>query len=300
MTVQKNVHRTKVRKSTGERIYIIVCSIVIGLFFVMCILPFWLLIANSFAPAMDLVNKGFQLFPETWTLEGYQYVIGNGRILTNYRVSITVTVVGTLMATVVTAAFAYGLAHPRAKYRYVFSFLTYMPMVMGSGLVGFYLLIVRYLGLYDSIWALILPYVLSPMNTFIMVSFYRDLPYELLEAAYIDGANDARTFVQIVWPMSIVPIVTILLFYALTYWNDWWLANLFVSRSELMPLQILIRNIISRQQMANIMGGTNMQLMQPLTVQLVTVCITIGPILLVYPFIQKYFVKGITVGAVKG
>ncbi len=292
--------RNAIRTSAGERIYLTVCFLVLACSFVACLLPFYLIIVNSLVPAMDLSRGGFQLWPKTFSLDGYRYVLGNGKVFTNYLVSITVTVCGTALATIVTAMFAYGLAHPRVKYRYRLSFLTYIPMIMGSGLVGFYLLIVSVLHINDTLLALILPYVLSPFNTFIMVSHFRGLPYELTEAAYIDGAHDGFVFFKVVWPMSVIPTVTIMLFYALGYWNDWWLANLFITRTELKPLQILIRNIISRQQMAAIMGSSANFVMQPLTVQLVTVCITIGPILLVYPFVQKYFVQGITVGAVKG
>lgn len=292
--------KNAIKRSHGERAYLGVCGLVLAVSFVLCILPFYLIIVNSMVPAMDLTRSGFQLWPKNFSLDGYRYVLGNGKVFTNYMVSIVVTVCGTALATVVTAMFAYGLAHPRVKYRYKISFLTYIPMIMGSGLVGFYLLMVSVLHLNDTLLALILPYVLSPFNTFIMVSHFRDLPYELTEAAYIDGAHDGFVFFKVVWPMSIIPTVTIMLFYALGYWNDWWLANLFITRADLKPLQILIRNIISRQQMASIMGSSANFVMQPLTVQLVTVCITIGPILLVYPFIQKYFVQGITVGAVKG
>lgn len=289
-----------IRSSSGERVYLAVCGLLLGSFFLACLLPFYLIIINSIVPAMDLSRLGFQLWPRAFSLDGYRYVLGNGKVFTHYMVSIAVTVSGTALACVVTSMFAYGLAHPRVKYRYRLSFLTYIPMIMGSGLVGFYLLMVSVLHLNDTLLALILPYVLSPFNTFIMVSYYRGLPFELTEAAYIDGAHDGVVFFKVVWPMSVIPTVTILLFYALGYWNDWWLANLFITRNELKPLQILIRNIISRQQMAAIMGSASNIVMQPLTVQLVTVCITIGPILLVYPFVQKYFVRGITVGAVKG
>lgn len=290
----------RIKSGPEEKAFLFFCYAIIIVFFLICVLPFYLVIVNSFVPALNLSRKGFEFFPSAWSLDGYRYVLGGGKIYRNYCVSVFVTVVGTAMATFVTAMFAYGLAHPKVKYRYALSFMTYIPMIMGSGLVGFYMLIVTYLKLYNSIWALILPYVLSPFNTFVMVSYYRDVPYELLEAGYIDGANDWTLFFKVVLPISTIPLVTVMLFYALGYWNDWWLANLFINTDSLKPLQILIRSIISKQQMASVIGNNASIQMQPLTVQLVTVCLTIGPILLVYPMIQKYFVKGITVGAVKG
>ena len=186
--------RNAIRTSAGERIYLTVCFLVLACSFVACLLPFYLIIINSLVPAMDLSRGGFQLWPKTFSLDGYRYVLGNGKVFTNYLVSITVTVCGTALATVVTAMFAYGLAHPRVKYRYKLSFLTYIPMIMGSGLVGFYLLVVSVLHINDTLLALILPYVLSPFNTFIMVSHFRGLPYELTEVAYIDGQHDGFVF----------------------------------------------------------------------------------------------------------
>lgn len=287
-------------KRLSEKIFtVLICAFLVA-FFLCCVIPFYLVIINSFAQPGELARQGFKLFPSSLSLSGYQYIFSSGGIAQNYRISITVTVIGTALATVITACYAFGLAHPRMRYRGALSFLTYIPSVLGSGLVGFYLLVVKYLNLYNSIWALILPYVMSPFNAFIMVAFYRDLPYELYEAAYIDGANDLRVFFRVVWPMSTIPTVTVMLFYALSYWNDWWLATLFIEDTAKQPLQMLIRSIMNRQVMASHLGNLSNLSVQPLTVQLVTVCVTIGPILLVYPYIQKFFVRGITVGAVKG
>ncbi|MGN0970332.1 MAG: carbohydrate ABC transporter permease, partial [Aristaeellaceae bacterium] len=143
-------------------------------------------------------------------------------------------------------------------------------------------------------------YIVNPFYVFIMISYFRTLPYELIEAAYVDGASDLRTFFQIVWPLSVIPTVTITLFYALTYWNDWWLAMLYVNDASKQPLQILIRNITSQREMASIIGSVNAGAIQPINVQLATVCLAIGPSILLYPFLQRYFVKGVIVGAVKG
>jgi multiple sugar transport system permease protein/putative aldouronate transport system permease protein len=287
-------------KQTRASVALIAAYLFVAVMVICCTLPFYLVIMNSFALPQDLVREGFSLLPNRLSLAGYKYLLGSAGIGRNYRVSIFVTVVGTAMATLVTAGYAYGLAHPRMRYRGVLSFLTYIPSILGSGLVGFYLLMVKYLHLYDSLWSLILPYVLSPFNAFVMVAFLRDLPYELYEAAYLDGANDARVFFQVILPISAIPMMTVLLFYALAYWNDWWLATLFIQDTSKQPLQTLIRAILNRQVMASHLGSLTNLRVEPLTVQLVTVCVTIGPILLVYPFIQRYFIRGITVGAVKG
>lgn len=268
-------------------------------FFIACLLPFWLVIVNSFSDPKELV-RGFSLWPSTLTTNTYTYLLTHSRILYNFMNSVFITVVGTTLAVLVSIMYAYGLAHPKVKKRYVLAFLTYIPMILGSGLVGFYLLVVKYLHLKDTYWAMILPYVVNPFYVFIMVSYLRTLPYEMLEAAYMDGASDFRTFFRIVWPLSIIPTVTVMLFYALTFWNDWWLAILFVNDSAKQPIQILIRNITTQKEMASVIGTADAGAIQPINVQLATVCMAIGPIVLLYPFLQRYFVKGIIVGAVKG
>lgn len=287
------------RAAVTDKLVMSFFFLLLGLFFLLCLIPFWLVFINSFATPRELV-KGFKLLPETLTLETYTYLLKHSTILNNFKNSVLVTGAGTLLAVVLTSMMAYGMAHPKVKKRYVISFLTYIPMILGSGLVGFYLLMVRYLHLKDTYWAMILPYVVNPFYVFVMISFYRTIPYELIEAACVDGADDIRTFFQIAWPLARVATLTVTLFYALAYWNDWWLAMLFVNDNTLQPLQILIRNITSQQEMASIIGSMNAGAVQPVNVQLATVCLTIGPIILLYPFLQKYFVKGIIVGAVKG
>lgn len=287
------------RASMVDKVVMRVLFACLLLFFVLCLVPFWLVFINSFAQPKDLV-RGFQLVPPELTLETYDYLLRHSTILQNFQNSTLITAVGTVAAVCVTSMYAYGLAHPRVARRNTLSFLTYIPMILGSGLVGFYLLMVRYLHLKDTYWAMILPYVVNPFYVFVMISFYRTIPYELVEAACVDGASDFRTFFQIVWPLARVATLTITLFYALSYWNDWWLAMLFVNDTTMQPLQILIRNITSQQEMASIIGSMNAGAVQPVNVQLATVCLTIGPIILLYPFLQRYLVKGITVGAVKG
>jgi len=276
----------------------------IAFFVLIAIIPFWLVVVGSFTSEQSLRADGYQLFPKDFSLYAYQYVLSGKQIFTSYGVTVTVTVVGTLMAVLVTSTFAYFLAHRRVRYRNVFAFLTYFTMLFGSGLVGFYILIASWLGLKDNILALILPYLLNPFYAFIMVAFYRNIPYELNEAATVDGANDFTIFFKIIWPVAVPSIATISLFYALIYWNDWWLALLFIDDYHLHPLQIMIRQLMSNLDPDSYIGignyGSAVQLIPGMGVQLATVCLTIGPIIFVYPFVQKYFVEGLTVGSLKG
>ncbi|WP_239619128.1 carbohydrate ABC transporter permease [Cohnella mopanensis] len=272
---------------------------VLLLFAIACLLPFWIVFIDSFATESSLIQDGFQLWPSHFGLEAYRYLFMGNQVLSSYGVTLIVTGVGTVVALWVTATFAYVLAHPKIKYNNLLSMMTYIPMVFGTGLVGFYLLIVNWLHLKDTFWALILPYLVNPFLAFIFVSFYRSLPYEINESATVDGANEWRIFFQIVRPIVTPVMVTVGLFYALQYWNDWWLGLLFIDNSDLYPLQILLRQLLGSADALRLTASYGIS--PPSTgLKLAMVIVTIGPIIFAYPFIQKYFVKGLTIGAVKG
>ncbi|MBB6730086.1 carbohydrate ABC transporter permease [Cohnella sp. CBP 2801] len=273
-----------------------------GLFALICFLPFWLVAINSFAAESAIKRHGYQLIPKVFSLDAYRFLFHGRQVVSSYGVSLTVTVAGTVLAVLITAMYAYVLAHPKVKYRNVLAFLTYFTMIFGAGLVGFYILIANWLHLKDTLWALILPYLLNPFFAFIMVSFFRTLPYEINEAATVDGASDWTIFFRIIFPISKPVVATVALFYALQYWNDFFLALMFIDNYKLHPLQMMIRQLISNINISAYVGG-NTAYTRPLPtygVQLATVCVTIGPLIFLYPFIQKYFVKGITIGALKG
>ncbi|TVX95926.1 carbohydrate ABC transporter permease [Cohnella terricola] len=271
----------------------------LGLFAIGSLLPFWMVLINSFATESSLIQDGFQLWPSEFGLGAYRFLLKGHQVLNSYGITLIVTIAGTAVALWVTAAFAYVLAHPKIKYNNLLSMMTYIPMVFGTGLVGFYLLIVNWLNLKDTVWALILPYLVNPFLAFIFVAFYRTLPYEINESATVDGANEWRIFFQIVRPIVTPVMVTVGLFYALQYWNDWWLGLLFIDKSEMYPLQILLRQLLGSADALKLSATYGIS--PPSTgIKLAMVIITIGPIIFAYPFIQKYFVKGLTIGAVKG
>ncbi|SDE18923.1 multiple sugar transport system permease protein [Paenibacillus sp. UNCCL117] len=273
----------------------------ITLFTLFSIIPFWMVVAGSLTSEKSLTKYGFRLWPKEWSLDAYQYLFTGKQVFQSYYVSVTVTVVGTISALVMSAMFAYVLSHRRVKYRNILAFLTYFTFLFGAGLVGFYILITNWLHLKDSMLALILPYLLNPFYTFILVSFFRTVPYEINEAATVDGANELYIFFRIIWPLSMPALATVGLFYALHYWNDWWLALLFIDNKDLHPLQMMIRELISTINIESYIGGASVSEAPPSkSIQFATVCVTIGPIILLYPFLQKYFVKGLTIGSVKG
>lgn len=286
-----------------ERLFVILMYAVLVLFALACFIPFWLVFINSLADESGIQLNGYQLWPGTFSIDAYKFLLSGSQVFRSYGVTLFVTVVGTILAVLVTATYAYTLSHQRVKYRNVISFLTYLTMIFGAGLVGFYILVANWLHLKDSIWALILPYLLNPFYAFILIAYYRSLPYELHEAATVDGANDLSIFFRIIWPVSTPVIATVGLFYALAFWNDWYLSLLFIDNYKLHPLQMMIRQLMSNLNAMSYVAGsmTNYKVVIPTYgMQLAIVCITIGPILFVYPFIQKFFVQGITMGAVKG
>lgn len=286
-----------------ERLFTFVLYAFLLVFSVICLLPFWLVIIDSFASEASLREHGFQLLPSEFSLQAYKYLFSGKQVFRSYGVTLLVTALGTLLALGLSSSYGYVLAHRKVKYRSILAFLTYFTMLFGAGLVGFYMLIASWLGLKDTLWALILPYLINPFYVFILVSYFRTLPYEMNEAAHIDGAGELRIFASIMMPVATPVLATIALFYALQYWNDWWLALLFIDDYKLHPLQIMIRQLVSNMNAQSYIGssGTSYAIQVPTYgVQLATVCITIGPIIFLYPFLQKYYVKGLTVGSVKG
>ncbi|MDD9271632.1 carbohydrate ABC transporter permease [Paenibacillus sp. GCM10023248] len=276
-----------------------IAYVFIGLFALICFIPFWLVYIGSFTAEHQIV-RGFQMFPTAFTLDSYRFLFDGSQVYRSGFVSIFVTVVGTVGAVLMTSMFSYVAAHLKVKYRNVLSFYIYLTMLFAPGLVGYYLLISNWLHLRDSLLALILPQLFSAFNAFLMTSYFRTLPFELNEAATMDGAHELYIFFRIIWPISMPVIATITLFYALSYWNDWFNALMFIDDPHNHPLQMMLRRIVSNAQNLDYLN-TNINIpVSPSGVQLSTVCITIGPIIFLYPFLQRYFIKGMTVGAVKG
>jgi len=276
---------------------------VLSAFALFCFIPFWIVFINSFADESILQTAGYQLLPGKFSLDAYEFLLSGKQVFRSYGITILVTIAGTTLGVLMTAAYAYTLSHRKVKYRNILSFLTFLTMLFGAGLVGFYMLIANWLHLKDSLWALILPYLLNPFYAFILVSYYRTLPYELNEAATVDGANDLYIFFRMIWPISLPAIATVSLFYALQYWNDWYLSLLFIDNYKMLPLQMMIRQLMSNLNVMAYVSGSQTQynvVVPTYGMQLAIVCVTIGPIVFVYPFIQRFFIKGLTLGSVKG
>lgn len=301
--LETTLGKQKKKTATGEKLFVGTIYVVIGLFSLLCLLPFWLVFINSFATESQIISKGYQLIPRQLTTYAYEYMFNGKQLFRSYYNTLYITVIGTLIAVLVSSMYAYSLSSRKVKYRNIIAFMTYFTMLFGAGLVGYYILIANWLDLKDSLWALILPNVLNPFYVFVMISFFRAVPSEINEAATMDGAGEIHIFFRIIIPISTPILATIGLFYALQYWNEWFNALLFIDNYKLHPLQIMIRQLVSSLNPEAYLGSSNAvssQVVPTYGVQLATVCMTIGPIILLYPLLQRYYVKGLTIGSIKG
>lgn len=271
---------------------------------VLCIFPFALVFMSSISDELSIINNGFRMIPENFSLEAYKLVLGTDVVFNAYGVTIFITVVGTALSMLITSCIAYALSLDQLKYKNKIAFFVYFTMLFNGGLVPTYLLISKYLKMTDSLWVLIIPVMMNPWNMFLLRNFFRTIPRSLAESAKIDGAGDIYILFKIILPISKPAIATISLFYSLGYWNEWFRAMLFIKSPEKYPLQYLIMKIIRNLQFAqelSVQSGIALDSVAPsYSVRMATTILTIGPIILVYPFVQKYFVKGMMVGAVKG
>jgi putative aldouronate transport system permease protein len=276
------------------------------LFALFCLLPMVLAIVVSFSVEESISRYGYSFMPSGWTTEAYRMIFAKGSsVMNGFGVSVLVTVTGTLVAVLVTAMAAYALANKSVEYRNMIALYFFVAMSFSAGLVPWYLMC-RFLGLTNNFFALIIPSLLfSPFNMFLVRNFMDGLPDSLRESATLDGANDVTICIRIYLPLSLPVLATVTLFYGLGYWNDWWNAIMLVEDKKLYPLQYLLLQLRSQIQMIRdmqtITGGLSNSTKAPSeSVKMATSIVTIGPIVILYPFLQRYFVKGLVIGAVKG
>lgn len=294
-----------IKHSLSDRILLAVFYIIVGVFAVACLYPLLLAIGTSFSDEASITINGYNVIPKVFSLEAYKMIFGSlGKNMMNaYTVTICVTVVGTILSLIVSASFAYVLTVREFKPRTALNLFLYIPMIFSAGLLPWYIMCTKYYKLTDSFLALILPCCINTFNVFLLRNFFKSIPEELAEAAKIDGASYFKIFRIIYFPLAKVGLVTVGMFYALSYWNDYYLALMFINKQQLYPLQYYLYNMLSNVQFmanqANASLGYNINI--PLeTTKMATICVTIGPIILLYPFAQKYITKGVIVGAVKG
>lgn len=281
-------------------------AILLLLFAVICVLPFWLVFSGSLTGETEIMTYGYGLFPKKVDFTAYRILLNDaGRILNGYKISLIVTVLGTALCVFVVALAAWPISQERVKYHSLLNFFVLFTMLFNGGMVPWFIVCRNMLHLTDSIWALILPYLANAWYIFLVRNYYKGIPSELVEAAKIDGAGEYRIFFRIIFPLAKPVIATISLFACLNYWNDWWLGIMLIDDIQKQPLQLLLRTITSNIQFLSSAGNVNAIAQAAGSIpsegiKMATCIVTIGPIILVYPFVQKYFVKGIMVGAVKG
>jgi putative aldouronate transport system permease protein len=276
-------------------------TIIAVLYALACIIPFWIIISSSLTAESTLNRTGFSIFPTPFSLEGYSMIFGgSARVINAYVSSVAITVIGTALALSATSGLAWVISRRESHWSRPLAIMTYIPMLLTAGLVPFYILVTQVLQLRNTWWAVILPFVVSPFLVFVQMQFFREIPQAVIDSARIDGANELRIFFTIVLPLSKPILAVIGLFYAVTYWNEWFTALLFISDKELQPLQQVLQIMIANISSANAIQPTNAAAAPIFQLRMALTVLTMGPILLAYPFVQRFFVKGLTLGATKG
>lgn len=292
------------KRTFGDRIFdifnVVLMLVLILVFFV----PFWTVLSTSFVGNEESAIRGaYQLFPQKFDFTCYDVLLSKGSAIYGaYGVTIFRTVAGTSLSLLLTVFLAYGLSKRTLPYRKAITFFVFFPMIFSGGMLPTYLL-VHSIGVYNTVWAMLLPAAVSVWNTMLMRNFFAQIPDSLEESAKIDGASTLRTLFQIILPLSLPSITTIGLFYAVAHWNSWFDAAMYINDRTLYPLQLILRNIIMAMSSSDINNAAlnNLTDTPPTeSMKCAAIIVTTLPIMCVYPFIQKYFVKGAMVGSIKG
>jgi len=298
----------KYEKNSVSKPVNIILNIIFIVNVILCLSPIVLVFMVSITDE-SMINKfGYSFLPEKFSLQAYSYIFNDsGQIIRSYMISIFITIAGTALSVLVTALYAYPISRKDFRFKNIFAFIIFFTMLFNGGLVPWYMVYANLLQLKDSFAALILPGMLSAMNVLMVRTFFSNsLPDSIIESAKIDGAGEFRIFFSIVIRLSTPVLATIGLFNTLHYWNDWFNALMFISDKNKMPLQYLLYKVQSSIEILNEINNTTGQGAGSLaqlpnqSTRMALCIVTIGPVILAYPFFQKYYVKGLTIGAIKG
>lgn len=283
-------------------------NVFFALYALACFIPIILVIMVSLSDENTVAINGYSFLPERFSLDAYKFVLFSGKaIVRAYGVTIFATVIGSILSVLIISAFAYPLSRKDFKYRRQFTFFVFFTILFSGGMVPWYLVCTQFLHLKDQVWALIVPYLMNGFNVIVMRTFFQaSIPDSIIESAKIDGAGEFRIFSTIVLPLSKAGLATIGLFSTLGYWNDFYLPLMLIDNTKWINLQFALFKIQSSIQYLATMSAVSGDAMSsaakmPSETAVMAMCVlTIGPIVLVYPFLQKYFIKGMVIGSIKG
>jgi putative aldouronate transport system permease protein len=274
---------------------------------ILTLFPIYIIVISSITSEAALARNGYRLWPEEFSTMAYNFLFSQGSIvITAYKNTIIATVAGTLISVLMVGLYAYPLSRPDFRFRTFFTFYAFFTMLFGGGLVAYYMVTRQILQLQNTLWALFLPSAFSPFWVIVMRTFYvANVPNELIEAARIDGANEWRTFFQIVVPLSVPGLATVALFSAIGIWNNFFNALLLVDEAKYYSLQFTIYTTLNNirfllENADKMQGLVNVSELPSQTFRMAMAVVTVGPIIFAYPFFQRYFVRGLTIGAIKG
>jgi putative aldouronate transport system permease protein len=295
--IMKNQKLSSSEKILGTFTYFILTCVSL-----ICVIPFMLIVSGSVSDSAQIMKFGYSILPRGFSLDGYRSIfLFPKQIAKAYGVSVFVTAAGTGIGLVVMTLCGYAISRGELRYRNVISFIIYFTTLFSGGLVPWYMVITR-LGMKNSIWALVIPSCCSSFYILLIRNFMKTIPDSLMESAKLDGAGELLILIRIVIPLSTPILATVGLFLALAYWNDWYLASLYITDADMWPLQYRLYNILNAASKIAQAGVENFtsKILPTETQKLANAVVATGPIIFLYPFLQKYFVQGISIGAVKG
>lgn len=292
------IHKTKADRAVDIVIYSL-----LSLFGLVTLFPLYFVFIMSITPYTEVIrNGGFVIFPSKFTLEAFTAIFSSPTVPQALRITIFVTVVGTFLNLLVTTLLAYPLSKKSIPGRNYILLAIVFTMLFSGGLISLYI-VVRATGLINTVWALIIPGLVSTFNLLIMKTYFENLPVEVEEAAKVDGCSDMQTLARIVLPLSAPIMATLGLFYGVGHWNAYFQGIMYLNNKTLYPIQVVLRNMIQTPNVSQELAIANPMLLQalpPETIKMATVVVAIIPVLLIYPFLQRFFIKGMLLGAIKG
>lgn len=283
-------------------------TIILTVLVIVAMLPILLIVVASFSSETSLIRNGYSFWPESWSLDAYYYMVKQGVMIARaYGVSFFVTIVGTALSVFLTTMLAYPMSRKSFKYRNVLAFFVFFTMLFSGGIVPSYIMWTKFFHIKDTIWALIIPnYLVTAFNVILVKNYYQNsIPDSLIEAAQLDGASELKIFFKVMLPLAVPTVATISLFTGICYWNDWTNGLYYINNEKLYSIQQLLMKIMNNIQALRsnsnaALLGTGAVELPGTSIRMAMAVIGILPIMIIYPFVQRYLVKGVVVGAVKG